>query len=88
MGGGEFVSRSKVVNDMIYDARQREREAETIRTRLIASERSVAEHGWIIDTPEEILKGFKDRARRNGKLSVVAQRTGKARANADFQQAK
>lgn len=65
---GEFASRSEVVNDLIRKARQREREAEYIRARLIASEKSVAEHGWVSDTPEEILEGFKERARRNGKL--------------------
>jgi len=65
---GEFASRSEVVNDLIRRAREKEREAEFIRTKLIASENSVEEHGWVAGTPNEILDGIKERARRDGKL--------------------
>lgn len=60
----EYTSKSEVVNDLIRKAR----EAERIRDKLIAAERSVAEHGWVAETPEEMLADFKHKARRNGKL--------------------
>ena len=43
-------------------------EIEYIRAKLIASEQSVKDHGWVEQTPEEILDGFKEKARRDGKL--------------------
>ena len=56
----EFSSRSEVVNDLIRKAR----EIEMIRARLIAAELSVERHGWVEQTPDEILNGFKEKARR------------------------
>lgn len=64
IASGEFASRSEVVNDLI----RRVREIEAIRERLIAAEQSVAERGWVTDTPQQMLDGFKEKARRNGKL--------------------
>ena len=60
----EYTSKSEVVNDLIRKAREIER----IRARLLAAEQSVADHGWVTETPEEMLDGFKEKARRNGKL--------------------
>jgi antitoxin ParD1/3/4 len=60
----EFSSRSEVVNDLIRKAR----EIEVIRAKLIAGELSVQQHGWIDQTPEEMLDGFKEKARRDGRL--------------------
>ena len=60
----EYTSKSEVVNDLIRKAR----EIEHIRARLLAAEQSVAEHGWVTETAEEMLDGFKEKARRNGKL--------------------
>lgn len=54
---GEFASRSEVVNDLI----RRAREVEDIRSHLRAAERSVAEQGWVTETPAQILGGFKGR---------------------------
>ncbi|MEW8323740.1 MAG: CopG family transcriptional regulator [Candidatus Thiodiazotropha taylori] len=65
---GEFASRSEVVNDLIRKAREKDREAEYIRTKLLASEKSLEEHGWVKETPNEMLDGFKERARRDGKI--------------------
>ncbi len=65
---GEFASRSEVVNDLIRKAREKDREAEYIRTKLLASEKSVEQHGWVRETPNEMLEGFKERARRDGKI--------------------
>ena len=60
----EYTSKSEVVNDLIRKAREIER----IRAKLLAAEKSVAEHGWVTETPEEMLDGFKEKARREGKL--------------------
>ena len=65
---GEFASRSEVVNDLIRKAREKSREVEFIRTKLIASEKSVEDRGWVTETQNEMLDGFKQRARRDGKL--------------------
>lgn len=64
----EFSSRSEVVNDLIRKARQKNQELEYIRAKLIASEESVSTHGWVKETSEEMLAGFKEEARRLGKL--------------------
>lgn len=64
IASGEFSSRSEVVNDLI----RRVREIEVIRERLIAAEQSVADRGWVSETPGQILDGFKEKARRDGKL--------------------
>ena len=66
---GEFASRSEVVK-----AREKDREVEYIRTKLIASEKSVEKHGWVTETPNEMLDGFKERARRDGKLQNFPER--------------
>ena len=71
---GEFASRSEIVNDLIRKAREKDRELEYIRTKLIASEKSVEKHGWVTETPNEMLGGFKERARRDGKLPNFPER--------------
>lgn len=55
IGSGEFSSRSEVVNGQI----RRAREIEAIRARLIAAEQSVAQRGWVTETPQQMLDGFK-----------------------------
>ncbi|WP_424930263.1 ribbon-helix-helix domain-containing protein [Amaricoccus tamworthensis] len=60
----EFSSRSEVVNDLI----RRAREVEAIRARLIASELSAENDGWVTATPEETLAEFRETAHRNGKI--------------------
>jgi antitoxin ParD1/3/4 len=64
----EYSSKSEVVNDLIRRAREKSREIELIRAKLIASEKSVEEHGWAEESPQEMLDGFKARARGSGKL--------------------
>lgn len=64
INSGEFSSRSEVVNDLI----RRTREIEIIRARLIASEQSVLDRGWVEETPEQMLGSFKAKAQRDGKL--------------------
>ncbi len=60
--GKQFSNRSEVLNDLI----RKTRETEAIRTRLKSAERSVEERGWVTGTPEELLDGFKEKARRDG----------------------
>ena len=62
--GKQFSSRSEVLNDLIRKARA----MEAIRTRLKSAERSVEERGWVTGTSEELLGGFKEKARRDGQL--------------------
>ena len=62
--GKAYCSRSEVLNDLIRNARA----TEAIRTRLESAERSVEERGWVTRTPDEMLKGFKEKARRDGRL--------------------
>ena len=64
----EYSSKSDVVNDLIRRAREKSRELEYIRSKLIAGEKSVAERGWVEKTAEEMLDGFKEKAHRKGKL--------------------
>lgn len=56
----EFSSKSEVVNDLVRKAREIER----IQNHLIAAEQS----GFSTKTPEQMLKGFKKRARKDGKV--------------------
>ncbi|MGS2722695.1 ribbon-helix-helix domain-containing protein [Porticoccus sp. GXU_MW_L64] len=65
---GEYANRSEVVNDLIRKAREKNREAEYIRAKLIASEGSVEDKGWVAESSQDMLKGFKERARRSGNL--------------------
>ena len=64
--GGEFASRSEVVNELIRKEREKTRERDFIRAMLIEGEKSVEEHGWVTETPEEMFAGFKERAQANG----------------------
>ena len=60
----QFPSRSEVLNDLIRQAR----ETEAIRERLKLAEASVKEHGWVTKSPDEMLDGFRESARRDGQL--------------------
>ena len=57
------MSKSNTPADVIRKAR----EIEEIRQRLIASELSVAEKGWVDSSQEAMLSGFKERAIADGK---------------------
>ena len=64
----EFASRSDVLNDLIRKARADARERDYVRAKLMAAEDSVSQHGWVKETPKKMLEGFKDTARKHGKL--------------------
>ena len=61
---GEFSSRSEVINDLIRKAR----EIEAVRTRLIAAEQSAVEQGWVDETAQQLLAGFRNKAGQDGKI--------------------
>ncbi len=72
INNGEFVSHSEYVRSLIrQDKAQRletPEQIEAIRAKLIAAEKSVEQHGWVKKTPKEMLNGFKEKARRDGKI--------------------
>ena len=72
IASGEFVSNSEYVRNLIRkDKEQRIEglaEIEMIRAKLIASEKSVEQQGWVDKTAAEMLQGFKQKARLDGKL--------------------
>jgi hypothetical protein len=59
-----MMSKSNTPSDVIRKAR----EIEEIRQRLIASELSVAEKGWVDSSQEAMLSGFVKRVARNGHI--------------------
>ena len=72
IASGEFVSNSEYVRNLIRKDKERRieprPEIEHIRTKLIASEKSVEKQGWVDKTPAEMLQGFKEKARLDRKL--------------------
>ena len=64
MSSTKSSSRSEVLNDRIRKAR----ETKAIRERLKLAEASVEEHGWVTRTPDEMLDGFKESARRDDEI--------------------
>ncbi|MEQ3692468.1 MAG: hypothetical protein ABNH16_17190 [Thalassolituus sp.] len=59
-----MMSKSNTPSDVIRKAR----EVEEIRQRLIASELSIVEKGWVNSSQEAMLSGFRERAIADGKL--------------------
>lgn len=64
----EFASKSEAINDLIRRARKLEQERAYLVAKLVRSEESIAEHGYVDQTPEELLAEFKAEARENGLL--------------------
>ena len=68
MAEGGYASESELVREMICDRQKRMAELDVIRAKLIEGEESARKHGFVTQTPEQILADFKVRARRNGDL--------------------
>ncbi len=68
MATGRYATDSELIREALREKEMRTAEIEQIRAKLIASEKSVEEHGWVEETPQEMLDGFKEEARRDGKL--------------------
>jgi len=68
MAKGQYATDSELIREALREKEMRTAEIEHIRAKLIASERSVEKDGWVEETPQEMLDGFKEKARRDGKL--------------------
>jgi antitoxin ParD1/3/4 len=64
----EFASKSELVNNLVRKAREREKEGEWIRARLIVVEEKLVANGFVNKSSEEILAGFKEKAESKGQL--------------------
>lgn len=64
----EYTSKSDVINDLIRKTRQQKQYVEHINAKLLAAENSVKKSGWVQKSPEQMLEGFKEKARSSGKL--------------------
>jgi antitoxin ParD1/3/4 len=65
---GQYATDSELIREALREKEKRTAEIEHIRAKLIAAEQSVEQLGWVEKTPEEMLDGFKEKARRDGKL--------------------
>ena len=64
MSSKQSSDHSEALNDLNREAQK----IEVIRNRLKLAETSAKEHGWVTRTPDEMLDGFKERARRDGEI--------------------
>jgi len=64
MATGNYGTDSELIREALREKQMRMSEIELIRAKLIEAEQS----GFVDKTPEEILAGFKDKARQDGKL--------------------
>ena len=68
IASGQYATDSELIREALREKETRTAEIDNIRTKLIAAEQSVEEHGWVKETPDEIFAGIKDKARSTGKL--------------------
>ena len=64
----EYSSKSELVNDLIRQAREQQKEVDWIRAKLIKSEENLKSKGYVDKSSDEILADIKERARRNGDI--------------------
>jgi len=64
MATGHYGTDSELIREALREKQMRTAEIESIRAKLIKAE----ENGFIDKTPEEMLAGFKEKARKNGAL--------------------
>lgn len=64
----EYSSKSELVNDLIRQAREQQKEVDWIRAKLIKSEEKLKSKGYVDKSSDEILANIKERARRNGDI--------------------
>lgn len=64
----EYSSKSELVNDLIRQAREQQKEVDWIRAKLIKAEENLNKKGYVNKSAEEILNGFKEKAKANGDL--------------------
>ncbi|PCJ98705.1 MAG: CopG family transcriptional regulator [Flavobacteriaceae bacterium] len=64
----EYSSKSELVNDLIRQAREQQKEVDWIRAKLLRAEENLNTKGFVKKSSKEILAGFKKKARQNGDL--------------------
>jgi len=64
----EYSSKSELVNDLIRQAREQQKEIDWIRAKLTKSEENLKAKGYVDKSSDEILASIKERARRNGNI--------------------
>ncbi|MCP4935106.1 MAG: type II toxin-antitoxin system ParD family antitoxin [bacterium] len=64
MATGQYATDSELIREALREKEMRTAEIEYIRAKLIRAEQS----GFVDKTPEEMLEGFKEKARQDGKL--------------------
>ncbi len=64
----EYSSKSELVNDLIRQAREQQKEVDWIRAKLIRAEENLNRKGYVNKSSDEILAGFKEKAKFNGDL--------------------
>jgi antitoxin ParD1/3/4 len=68
METGNYGTDSELIREALREKQSRMNEIDALRAKLIAAELSVEEHGWVKESPQEMLDGFKEKARQDGKL--------------------
>ena len=68
MATGSYGTDSEFIREALREKQLRMNEISYIRAKLIMAEKSVEKYGWVDQTPEEMLEGFKEKARLDGKL--------------------
>ncbi len=64
----EYSSKSELVNDLIRQAREQQREVDWIQVKLIRAEESLKAKGHVKKSADTILSEIKERAKRDGHL--------------------
>ena len=64
----EYSSKSELVNDLIRQAREQQKEVDWIRAKLIRAEENLKSKGYVNKSSDKILADIKERAKQNGDL--------------------
>jgi antitoxin ParD1/3/4 len=60
----EYSSKSELINDLIRQARNQQKELDWIRLKLEKSEKRLQQEGYVNQTREEILAEFKEKLKK------------------------
>ena len=64
----EYASKSELVNDLIRQAREQQREVDWIRAKLVRAEENLKTKGYVEKSADTMLTDIKKRASANGEL--------------------
>lgn len=64
----EYSSKSELVNDLIRQAREQQKEVDWIRAKLVKAEKSIEARGYVKKSAGQILSDIKKKAKGNGEL--------------------